>query len=119
MKNKLPRIIMILMPLFGVLFAWATWEVKITPYVDKVFISKQALIDFHKAIDTKIVTGEITQDEAIYIFKRNALKSNESEVALASSFKAAVVFMLLAISICLFATITRILKLEIRSNWKL
>jgi len=119
MKNKLSRIFVILIPLVGVLFAWATWEAKITPYVDQVIVSKEVVVNFQQQIDQKIANGEITKDEAIYIYKRNALKSNELEVELASGFKAVMVFIFLVISFCILATIIRTLMLEIKSDWKL
>jgi len=110
---------MVLIPLVGVFAAWVTWESKVTPHVDQVFKSKEIVISFHQEIDKKIATGEITKDEAIYIFKRNALKSNELELGLAASFKEMLTFLFLVLSICIFATIIRALILEVKSDWKL
>jgi len=119
MKNKLVRLATALCPLFAMIFIWATWETELTPMVDRVYETKPALIRFHQTMDTKISNGELSKDEAIHIYKRNALDGQEADEEIAELFKFALMFLFLSLSVCILVTSIRVIILEAKSDWKL
>ena len=119
MKNKSSRLLVALVPFIATLFIWGTWETKFSPWVDKIYDAKPDLINFHKVMDNKITKGELTKDQAILIYKRNALDGQEADEEIAGLFKVIVLFSFLSLSVCMLVSSIRVIVLEIKSDWKL
>ena len=119
MKNRIGRLFVALIPFIGALFIWGAWQVKVSPWLDRFYETESVIIEFHKEMDRKIASGELTKDEAIFIYKRNAINGQHADEQLVELFKVVLLYLFLGLTLCIFAASIRIIVLEVKGGWEL